>query len=177
MKKIWHNSDGTYNLFHFEHAVRRSTDLANDLGLFKAKSILERTLTRGEFILRGGDPVGVHRQTSEHWQPVQGPDRAGFRKMPARSRRPSAWGLKGWGGALYRRRPLQAAPGVPRRSRLPWQCSVLWGLLAAGAACQLCSTAGGGVTHGRPCCTAGHSHVYPGDSRSFSRLPRGQVGP
>ena len=51
MTKKWRNSDGTQKLFHFEHVVRRAADLANDLGLSRAKNILERTLTRGEFIL------------------------------------------------------------------------------------------------------------------------------
>lgn len=53
MTNVWRNSDGNYNWFHFEHALRRAANLANDLGLFKANRILERALTRGEFILRG----------------------------------------------------------------------------------------------------------------------------
>ena len=51
-ESIWRNSDGDHNWFHFEHAVRRAANLANDLGLFKTKSILERIPTRGESILR-----------------------------------------------------------------------------------------------------------------------------
>ena len=52
MVRVWRNSKGAYDWFHFEQVVREAANSANDLGLTSAKNILERTLTRGEFILR-----------------------------------------------------------------------------------------------------------------------------
>ena len=58
--------------------MRRAADLVYDLGLSHAKSILERTHTRGEIVLGRFGCAAVtlsvfYRQTSQHPRPVKIP--------------------------------------------------------------------------------------------------------
>ena len=63
MARAWKNSAGSYNWYDFARTLRAAAALAQDMGLNSERAILERTLTRGELVLRGfmcpALPLGV----------------------------------------------------------------------------------------------------------------------
>ena len=52
MTLTWRNSAGSYNRYDFARTLRAAAALAQGEGLNSERAILERTLTRGEFVLR-----------------------------------------------------------------------------------------------------------------------------
>jgi hypothetical protein len=77
MTRVWRTSAGKYDWHDFEYTVRAAAALAGDMGLSEEQVLLERTLTRGQFILWLSGCLAVHRQTLQHPRPSQGPDRPG----------------------------------------------------------------------------------------------------
>ena len=50
--RVWRNSAREYDWYDLEYTVRTAAVLAGDMGLSDGRMTLERTLTRGQFILR-----------------------------------------------------------------------------------------------------------------------------
>ena len=52
MSRTWRNSTGDHNWYDFWYTLRAAAALDHDMGLPSEQAILERILTRGQFVLR-----------------------------------------------------------------------------------------------------------------------------
>ena len=162
MTRTWRTSDGEFDWYNFACTLSAAATFAHGMGLSAEQAILERTRTRGQFLIRcfrcPAVPLGAFTdklpntrgltksqidQNLENRcviQKAQGSEST-VGKAPAKG---DARG-RGYYGA-----------SAPRPSR---SCGARWALFAASAARRLCSASGGRVARGRGSPAAGCAPV------------------